>query len=63
MVIVSPLNGVVGPLQMAFSWLINWGDPNHLLIGVILQVGPLRKPIPKMPGVFSALKIWAGHNS
>ena len=24
--------------QMAFSWLINRGDPNHLLNGTILQV-------------------------
>ena len=23
---------------MAFSWLINGGDPNHLLTGMILQV-------------------------
>ena len=25
------------PFQMAFSWLINGGDPNHLLTGMILQ--------------------------
>ena len=31
MVIVSPLNGVVGPLTNGrTSWLINGGDPNHL---------------------------------
>ena len=28
------------PFQMAFSWLINGGDPNHLLSGMILQVRP-----------------------
>ena len=33
---------VVGPFQMAFLWLINGGDPNHLLGGMILLVmGPL----------------------
>ena len=35
MVIVSPLSS---PLQMSFSWLINGGDPNQLLTGMILQV-------------------------
>ena len=25
---------------MAFLWLINGGDPNYLLSGMILQVGP-----------------------
>ena len=25
---------------MAFLWLINGGDPNHLLTGMILQVRP-----------------------
>ena len=35
-----PLNGVVGPLTNGrTSWLINGGDPNHLLTGMILQVG------------------------
>ena len=24
---------------MGFSWLINGGDPNHLVTGMILQVG------------------------
>ena len=38
MVIVSPLVGLWDPLQMAVSWLVNGGDPNHLLSGVILQV-------------------------
>ena len=40
MVIVgtSPTDRVVGPLpSMAFLWLINGGDPNHLLTGMILQ--------------------------
>ena len=27
---------------MAFPWLINGGDPNHLLTGMILQEGVLR---------------------
>ena len=40
MVIVSPLSRVVGPLTNGrTSWLINGGDPNHFLIGMILQVG------------------------
>ena len=30
--------GLWDPLQMAFSWLINGGDPNYLLTGMILQV-------------------------
>ena len=33
MVSSSPLRD-----QMAISWLINGGDPNHLLSGMILQV-------------------------
>ena len=33
MVIVSSLRiGLWDPFQMAFLWLINGGDPNHLLI-------------------------------
>ena len=28
------------PFQMAFLWLLNWGDPNHLPSGMILQVFP-----------------------
>ena len=35
----SPIPGVVGPLTNGRTlWLINGGDPNHLLTGVILQV-------------------------
>ena len=30
--------GLWDPFQMAFLWLINGGDPNHLLTGMILQV-------------------------
>ena len=44
MVIVSPIRiGLWDPFQMAFLWLvINGGDPNHLLGGMILLVmGPL----------------------
>ena len=26
------------PVQMAYFWLIDGGDPNHLLTGMILQV-------------------------
>ena len=29
---------------MGYPWLINRGDPNHLLTGMILQVGTLLKP-------------------
>ena len=40
MVIVSPLRiGLWDPFQMAFSWLINGGDPKHSPAGMILQVG------------------------
>ena len=39
MVIVSLVSRVVGPLPNGrTSWLINGGDPNHLLTGMILQV-------------------------
>ena len=38
MVIVSPLRIWAFPFQIAFSWLINGGDPNHLLTGMSLQV-------------------------
>ena len=31
---------VVVPLPNGHSWIINGGDPNHLLTGMILQVGP-----------------------
>ena len=31
--------GLWDPFQMAVSWLINGGDPNYLLTGMILQVG------------------------
>ena len=34
-----PLKGVVGPLINGHSWLLNGGDPNHLLTGMTLQVG------------------------
>ena len=34
----SPKDRVVGPLPNGHSWLINGGDPNHLLPGMILQV-------------------------
>ena len=33
---------------MAFSWLINGGDPNHLLNGMILQVGELEEKRGKL---------------
>ena len=40
MVIVSPQDlGLWDPFQMAFSLLINRGDPSYLLTGMILQVG------------------------
>ena len=40
LVIVSPLSlGLWDPFQIAFLWPINGGDPNHLLNGMILQVG------------------------
>ena len=37
--LVSPLNGVMGPLiNGRKKWLINGGDPNYLLTGMTLQV-------------------------
>ena len=40
MVSKSPKDRVVGPLPNGrTSWLINRVDPNHLLTGMILQVG------------------------
>ena len=50
MVIVSPLRIGIFPFQMGVSWLINGGDPNHLLTGMILQV-------PSLKLTFSHLKI------
>ena len=47
MVIVSPLRiGLWDPFQMAFVWLINGGDPNYLLAGMILQVLMASHPAP-----------------
>ena len=44
MVIVSPLRiGLWDPFQMGVLWLINGGDPNYLLTGMILQAWPLKK--------------------
>ena len=42
MVIVSPRKdrATWDPFQMAVSWLLNGGDPNHLLTGMILQEHP-----------------------
>ena len=37
--IVGPLRIGLIPFQMGFLWLINGGDPNYLLTGMILQVG------------------------
>ncbi len=42
----SPKDRVVGPLPNGHSWLINGGDPNHLLTGMILQVGILAHRTP-----------------
>ena len=35
---------------MAFLWFINGGDPNHLLTGMILQVGTHFVVSSLMPG-------------
>ena len=36
--VVSPLRiGLWDPFQMAVLWLVNGGDPNYLLSGMILQ--------------------------
>ena len=42
-----PLSRDSFPFQMGIAWLINGGDPNQLLTGMILQVP-----------VFSSLKPW-----
>ena len=39
--------------QMAFSWLINGGDPNHLLTGMILQVIPEKPSLSRSFGTTS----------
>ena len=46
MVIVSPLRIGLFPFQMALFWLINGGDPNYLLSGMILltQIPPFFSP-------------------
>ena len=51
--IVSPQDlGLWDPLQMAFSWLINGGDPKYLLTGMILQVrDKMGPPSPVGSGV------------
>ena len=41
---------------MAFSWLINGGDPNYLLSGMILQVGKYSSPIRRICGKLSNLE-------
>ena len=45
MVIVSALRIGLFPFQMGCLWLINGGDPNHLLTGMILQAGLTKKPL------------------
>ena len=50
MVTVSPQDlGLWDRFQMTVSWLINGGDPNYLLTGMILQV----EEHPKMFMYFS----------
>jgi len=47
MVIVSPIPGVVfpDPFQVvSYSWLVNGGDPNHLLTGMIIDRHRWRPP-------------------
>ena len=39
---ISPLSRVV-PLPNGLKWLVNGGDPNHLLSGMILQVVTRKK--------------------
>ena len=49
MVIVIPLPAVL-LLRNGHSWLINGGDPNYLLTGMILQVGGCaKKPRDTLP--------------
>ena len=40
MVSFRPLSRESFPFQIGVSWLINGGDPNYLLTGMILQVDP-----------------------
>ena len=46
MVRFRPLRIGLVPSQMAVLWLINGGDPNYLLSGMILQVEHTRSAIP-----------------
>ncbi len=59
MVSKSPRPGVVGPLPNGLSkWLINGGDPNYLLNGMILQVGT--NSTEKHPGWWTRIKFFSG---
>ena len=42
---------------MAFLWLINRGDPNHLLTGMILQVDPSSNFEPGLHGTQGGFEI------
>ena len=44
----SPKDQVVGPLPNGLFWLINRGDPNYLVTGMILQVRVATKKIQEV---------------
>ena len=50
MVIVSPITGILPLPNGRTPWLINGGDPNHLLNGMIIQAGA-QEGILNPPGV------------
>ncbi len=47
--------------QMAFSWLINGGDPNYLLTGMILQVWVVLNVSAPFPYAFSFPHVEPSH--
>ena len=53
MVSFRPLNGVIPLINGRTPWLINGGDPNYLLTGMILQVDPFN---------WQPLESWEGEN-
>ena len=54
---------------MAFLWLVNGGDPNYLLTGMILQVEPIKnhwkmkfKDLSKVEGSKKVISFWKSSN-
>ena len=62
MVIVSPLSRVIPLPNGRTPWLINGGDPNHLLTGMILQVAYVQTNVSSTPissmAAMASLSAW-----